>query len=178
VLPVRYEQSLYISEEGILHSHRLANFNSYLISTGRARQQRSNMFSVRYELGFYFPEDGILHIHGRANLKSYRELTVTLFSVPQRKYQMTHDSAVGIATGYALDDRRTGVLVPVVSSSHFSMMTTGLMQPSVLVPGALVPEISRPARQAEHAPPTNAEFIKTRTHISAPPIRFHGVVLS
>jgi hypothetical protein len=71
VSPVRYELGFYISEDGILHSHRRANLKSYIALTGWAKWRRFNVSPVRYELGFYIPDDGILHSHRRANLKSY-----------------------------------------------------------------------------------------------------------
>jgi hypothetical protein len=60
VSPVRYELGFYISEEGILHSDRRENLNSYLSLTGWSLSGISNESPVRYELGSYIPEDGIL----------------------------------------------------------------------------------------------------------------------
>jgi hypothetical protein len=52
-----------IPEDGILHSHRRENLNSFIASTGWALLQRSNMLPARYELRFYVPEDDILNSH-------------------------------------------------------------------------------------------------------------------
>jgi hypothetical protein len=75
--PVRYELEFYISEDGIVHSHRRENLKSYIALTGWALKRRHNMSPERYKLGFYFPEDGILHSHRREDLKF--ELNVDLF---------------------------------------------------------------------------------------------------
>jgi hypothetical protein len=78
VSPVKYEVGFYITEDGILHSHRRENLKSYkelLVLTAWTLQQRSNLSPVRYELGSYISEDRILHSHHRENLKSYIALT-------------------------------------------------------------------------------------------------------
>jgi hypothetical protein len=69
--PVKYELGFYIPEDGILHSHRRENLNSFMALTGWALERRRNVSPVKYELGFYIPEDGILHSHRCENLKSY-----------------------------------------------------------------------------------------------------------
>jgi hypothetical protein len=60
VSPVRYELDFYIPEDGILHSHRLKNFKSYIPLIGWALLRRCNVSLVRYEMDFYIREDGIL----------------------------------------------------------------------------------------------------------------------
>jgi hypothetical protein len=65
----------HVPEDGILHSYRRENLNSYIALSGWAMQQRHNVSPVRYELGSYIPEDGFLHSHRRKNLKSYITLT-------------------------------------------------------------------------------------------------------
>jgi hypothetical protein len=60
-----------IPEDGILHSHRRENLDSYTALTGWALSRRRNVSPVRYELGFYIPEYSILQSHSRENLKSY-----------------------------------------------------------------------------------------------------------
>jgi hypothetical protein len=75
VSPVYYEFGFYIPGDGILHSHRRENLNSYLALTGWALQRRRDVSPVTYELGSYIPEDGILHSDRRDNLKSYIGLT-------------------------------------------------------------------------------------------------------
>jgi hypothetical protein len=64
---MKYELGFYIPEDGILHSHRLENFKSYIALTGWTLYRRRNVSPVKYELGFYIPEDGILHSHRREN---------------------------------------------------------------------------------------------------------------
>jgi len=39
-------------------------------------------------------------------------------------------------------------------------------------------EVKRPECEADHSPPTSAEFKNAWSYNSAPPIRLHGVVLS
>jgi hypothetical protein len=72
VFPVRYDLGFYIPGDGIMHSHRRGNVESYLAFTGWALYRRRNVFPVRYELGFYIPGDGILHSHRCGNLRSLR----------------------------------------------------------------------------------------------------------
>jgi hypothetical protein len=64
-----------IPEDGVLHSHRRENLESYMALTGWALLWRRNVSPVKYELGFYIPEDDILHSHRLDNLKSYIALT-------------------------------------------------------------------------------------------------------
>jgi hypothetical protein len=62
-------------------------------------------------------------------------------------------------------------------------VTNGIMHLRVYhtlptVPGALSPEVKRQMREAEHSPPTSAQFKKNvDLHIHSP-IRLHVVVLS
>jgi hypothetical protein len=68
---------------------------------------------------------------------------------------MIRDSIVSIATGYGLDDRGVGVLVPVMArfNSTASRPVLEPTQPSIqLVPGALSPVVNRPGREADHSP--------------------------
>jgi hypothetical protein len=66
----------------------------------------------------------------------------------------SQDSAVGIATGYGLDDREVGVRVPVGSrifSSPRRPDQLGSTQPPILcVPGTLSPGVKRPGGEANH----------------------------
>jgi hypothetical protein len=57
---VRHELGFYISEDGIIHSHRRENLKSYRALSGWTLKRRRDMSPVRYGLGFYIPEDGIL----------------------------------------------------------------------------------------------------------------------
>jgi hypothetical protein len=72
---VKYELRFYISEDGILHSHRRENLKSYIALIGWVLYRRRIMSSVKYELGSRIPEDDILHSHRRENLNSYIALT-------------------------------------------------------------------------------------------------------
>jgi hypothetical protein len=67
----RQESSHFITEVGILHSHRRENLKSYIALTACALYRRRIMFPVRFELGSYIPEDSILYSHRRQNPKSY-----------------------------------------------------------------------------------------------------------
>jgi hypothetical protein len=77
------------------------------------------------------------------------------------------DSAVGIATGYAPDDRGVRVRVQVGSrifSSPSYRLALGLTQPPIQwVPGALSSGVKRPGREAKHSPPTCARSRKCGT---------------
>jgi hypothetical protein len=71
------------------------------------------------------------------------------------------DSAVGVATGYGLDDRGVGVPVPVgsriFSSPH---RPDGIWsKPSLRI--EFSPRLKRPGREAGRTPPTSAEFKNT-----------------
>jgi hypothetical protein len=84
-------------------------------------------------------------------------------------------SAVGIATGYGLDDRGVGVRVPVGSRifSKSSRPTLGSMQPPIQwVPRALSPGLKRPEREADHSTPASAEVKKMWIYTSTPPYAF------
>jgi hypothetical protein len=65
----------HIPEEGILHSRRGENLQSYIALMGWTVYRRRNVSPVRCELGFYIPDDGTLHSHRHENLKSYIALT-------------------------------------------------------------------------------------------------------
>jgi hypothetical protein len=66
---------------------------------------------------------------------------------------VSRDSAVGIVTGYWLDDRGVGVRVPVGSRifSTSSRPALGPTQPPIQwVPGALSPGVKLRGREADH----------------------------
>jgi hypothetical protein len=65
----------YITQDGIIHSHRRDNLKSYISLTGWTLCRRRTVLPVRYELCFNIPEGGILHSHRRETLKSYIALT-------------------------------------------------------------------------------------------------------
>jgi len=46
------------------------------------------------------------------------------------------------------------------------------------VPGALSLGVKRQGREADHSPPSSAEFDNASKYTSTPPIRLYGVVLS
>jgi hypothetical protein len=64
--PVRYELGFYIPEDGILHSHRRENLESYIILTGWALQ-RKLLSPVKYEQS---------HSHRREKLTSCTEVNL------------------------------------------------------------------------------------------------------
>jgi hypothetical protein len=69
-------------------------------------------------------------------------------------FHSIRDSAVGIATGYGLDDRVVGVRVPV-GSIIFSTASRPALRPTQppiqWVTGALSSGIKRPRREADHS---------------------------
>jgi hypothetical protein len=77
---------------------------------------------------------------------------------------MSCGSAVGIATGYGLNDRGDGVRVPVGSrmlSSISLRAALGSTQPAIQwVPGEHSPGVKRPEREDNHSPPTSSEVKK------------------
>jgi hypothetical protein len=83
----------------------------------------------------------------------------------------SRDSAVGIATGYGLDDRRVGVGIPVGKNFHFSMSSRramGSTEPRIQgITGSLSPGVKRPGCEADHSLPAR-EVKKTRIYISTP----------
>jgi hypothetical protein len=69
---------------------------------------------------------------------------------------MSRDSAVGIATGYGLDDRGVGVRVPVGSRIFSSRRPDRLWGPTNL----LYSGVKRLRREADHSPPASTEVKK------------------
>jgi hypothetical protein len=69
--PVRYELVVYIPEDGILHSRRRENLNSYVALIDMAMYRSSNLSGVRYELIVDIPEDDLLHSPRRDSLQTY-----------------------------------------------------------------------------------------------------------
>jgi hypothetical protein len=68
--------------------------------------------------------------------------------------------AVGIATGYGLDDRRVGVRISVGARfSHLHVVQTGSW---VLHPG-----VKRPGHEAAQSPPTSARVKNTWIYTTA-----------
>jgi hypothetical protein len=87
----------------------------------------------------------------RATAHDINEFSPLTFSDPILKYtsqvRMSRDRAVGIATGYGLDDRGVGVGVSVGSRP-----APGPTQPPILwVPEALSLGVKRPGREADHS---------------------------
>jgi hypothetical protein len=89
---------------------------------------------------------------------------------------VSRDSAVGVATGYWLDDR--GVEVRVLAGSRiFSSLRRPhrLWGPPTSYPMSTEgssPGVKRPGREADHSPPTNAEIKKMWLYTSNPPYAF------
>jgi hypothetical protein len=89
----------------------------------------------------------------------------------------SRDSAVGIGTGYWLNDREVEVRVPVesriFSSPHRPGRLWGPPSPPIphiqRVPGALSPVVKGPGREAEHSPPTSTDVKKMWLYTSTPP---------
>jgi hypothetical protein len=100
----------------------------------------------------------------------------------RRRYlKSAFHSAVGIATGYGMDDREVGVRVPVGSRILTSPCRPDRLwgPPNLLYNGygGSFPGVKRPRREADHSPPASAE-IKKMWIYNPLPIRLHGVVLS
>jgi hypothetical protein len=98
-------------------------------------------------------------------------------------YFNSRDSSVGIALGYGLDDRGSGVRFSAwtgnFSLNHPVQNGSGPTQPPVQwVPGALSLGVKRPGCEADHSPPSSAEVKECVELYLHSPIRLHGVVLS
>jgi hypothetical protein len=89
---------------------------------------------------------------------------------------MSRDWAVGMATGYGLDDRGVGVWV--LMGQEFALLhvvQTGSEAHPTSYPmgtGDSFPRVKRPGCEADHSPPTNAEVKKTWTYTSTPPYNY------
>jgi hypothetical protein len=95
----------------------------------------------------------------------------------------SHDSSVGIALGYGLDDRGSRVQLPAgagnFSFHHRVQNGSGPTQPPIQwVPRALSLGVKRPGREVDPSPPSSAEVKNLLSYTSTPPVRLHGVVLS
>jgi hypothetical protein len=84
---------------------------------------------------------------------------------------VSHDSSVGIALDYGLDDRGSGVRFPVglgiflfTTASRTALGPT--QNPIQGVPGTLSLGVKRPGREADHSPPSSA---KVKMHGATPP---------
>jgi hypothetical protein len=90
-------------------------------------------------------------------------------------YMTFRDSAVGITTGYGLDDRGVRVRVPVEARIFFMSFrpVPGTTQPPIQwVPEDLSPGVKRSEREVDHSLPTGAEVKKTWIYTSIPPYAF------
>jgi hypothetical protein len=86
---------------------------------------------------------------------------------------VSRGGAVGIATGYGLDDRGVGVRVPVASRILVSPYRPDrLSGPPTSYPmdtgGLFPPGVKRQRREADHSLPTSSEVRKTWIYISTP----------
>jgi hypothetical protein len=76
----------------------------------------------------------------------------------------SRDSAVGIATGYGLEDRGVGIRVPVGSRIFFPPNRPDRLwgSPSLVSNGycGFSPGVKRPGREADHSPTASAEVKK------------------
>jgi hypothetical protein len=89
----------------------------------------------------------------------------------------SRDSVVGIATGYALEDRGFGVRVPVGSRIFSSPRRPDrFWGPRDLLSngycGFFPPGVKRPGREADHSPPASVEVKKIWIYTSTPPYAF------
>jgi hypothetical protein len=93
----------------------------------------------------------------------------------------SRDIAVGIATGYGLDDR--GVRVQVPAASRISLSFLPALQPTQppiqWLPANLSLGVKWPGSKTDHSPPTSAEIKKAHIKSIHPfPGFLHGVVLN
>jgi hypothetical protein len=86
------------------------------------------------------------------------------------------DSAIGIATGYGMDDRGVGVRVPVGSRIFSSPRRPDRLwgPPNLLSNGYRhsFSGVKRPAREVHHSSPSSAEVKKMWIYTSTPPYAF------
>jgi hypothetical protein len=88
---------------------------------------------------------------------------------------LSFNNAVGIATGYGLDDRGIGVRVLVGSRifSKSSRQALGSTEPPIQwVPGTLSLGVKRQGHEANHSPPTSADVKEMWSYTSTPPYVF------
>jgi hypothetical protein len=89
---------------------------------------------------------------------------------------MSRDSALGIGTGYRLEDQEVGVQVPVGSRifSSPNIQTGSGVHPTSypMGTGGSIPGVKRPGSEADHHPPTSDEIRKTWVYTSTPPYVF------
>jgi hypothetical protein len=88
------------------------------------------------------------------------------------------DSAVGMETGYGLDDREVGIRIPVRSKIFSSLRLPDRFwaHPTFYPMGtdSFFPGVKRPRPEADHLPPSSAEVKKTWIYTSTPPYVFMG----
>jgi hypothetical protein len=83
---------------------------------------------------------------------------------------MSRDSAVGIPTGYGLDDIGVGVRVPVETLLHVIQTGSGTHPLSYpMGTTGFSSGVKRPGRKPDHSPPTSTEVNKTWNYTSTPP---------
>jgi hypothetical protein len=105
-------------------------------------------------------------------------VNITVF-IYTRKPTRSRDSSVGIATGYGLDDQGVGSSSPgrvkqfpllhIVQTGSGVHPTSYKMDTEGSFPG-----VKRQGREADHSPPTNAEFKKMWIYTSTPPYVFRA----
>jgi hypothetical protein len=99
-------------------------------------------------------------------------LQLVCMKASYQRIRGSRGSAVGIATGYGLDDRGVGVRVPVRSRTFTSSSSARLWGPPNILSngyrGPFSPGIKWHAREAGHSPPTSAEVKKTWIYTSTP----------
>jgi hypothetical protein len=87
----------------------------------------------------------------------------------------SRNSAVGVATGYGLDDRGVEFRFPVGSRIFFTSSRSPLdptQSSSKMVPGDLSLGVKRQSREADHSSPTSAEIKKMWICTFTPPDAF------
>jgi hypothetical protein len=95
----------------------------------------------------------------------------------------SHDSSVGIALGYGLDDRGSRDRFPAGTgkfSLHHRVQNGSGAHPTSYPVGTrgLSLEVKRPGREVDHSSPSGAEVKECVKLYLHSPLRLHGVVLS
>jgi hypothetical protein len=142
------------------------------------RWEDGSVFLTRCLIYFTIINRGYLTPTATEQGHIYTIHSLTLYSNIYRDLcqYVSRDSAVGVATGYGLDDSEVGVRVPVGSRiitsprrpNGFGVHPTSYPKGT----GSSFPGVKRPGREVNHSPPTSAEVKKMWIYTSTPPYAF------
>jgi hypothetical protein len=116
-------------------------------------------------------------------MTNYRPTSLLTFFYQKYWRRWSHDSSVGVALGYRVDDRGSRVRFPAGArnfSLHYCVQNGSGAHPASYPMGTRgsFPGVKRPGQEADHSPPSSAE-VKERVELYLhSPIRLHGEVLS